>query len=76
MRRIFVLVALCLTGCNGVVGPFSHRKPERVDDPLLATSEQQRRGRDRLALPVESRAVGPRSGVEGVPGVANSNDHQ
>jgi hypothetical protein len=56
-----------VAGCNNVTGPFAHRKPERVDDPLLSTNEQQRRGRDRLALPVESSAVGPMSGIEGTP---------
>jgi hypothetical protein len=67
MCRFFLLVVLLCAGCNTVNGPFAHRRPERVDDPLLSTGEQQRRGRDRLALPVESSAVGPMSGIEGVP---------
>jgi hypothetical protein len=68
MRRMILLGCLLLAGCRGVVGPFEHRRPERVDDPRLSTSEQQRRGRDRMALPVESPAVGPLSGIEGLPG--------
>ncbi len=75
MYRLFFLVALVVAGCNNTVGPFAHRKPERVDDPLLTTAEQQRRGRDRLALPVESRAVGPLSGVEGTPALKSADSN-
>lgn len=64
MRRFFLLVAVLAAGCHNVIGPFEHRKPERVDDPLLSTGEQQREGRARLALPVESPTVVPPSGVE------------
>jgi hypothetical protein len=64
MCRFVLLVALLAAGCNNIVGPFEHRKPERVDDPLLSIPEQEREGRARLPLPVESRAVGPDSGVE------------
>jgi hypothetical protein len=64
MRRFFQVCILFLAGCQSVVGPFEHRKPERVDDPLLSTTEQQRRGRDRLALPEETATVAPRTGVQ------------
>ena len=63
MRRLFLIGALCLAGCHNLVGPFQHRQPERVDDPNLPISEQERRARDRLALPDESVSVGPHSGV-------------
>jgi hypothetical protein len=46
-----------------VVGPFEHRDPQRVDDPLLSIGEQERRGRDRLALPEQSVTVAPRTDV-------------
>ncbi len=60
----WVLVGLlCLTGCQNVVGPFQCRRPERVDSPCLTIEEQQRRGRDRLALPEESPSVAPPSGL-------------
>jgi hypothetical protein len=59
MHRLLVLGVLFLAGCRNVNGPFEPRKPERVDDPLLSISEQQRRGRDRLALPEESARVAP-----------------
>ena len=62
MRRLYLVGFLFLAGCQNVVGPFEHRKPERVDDPLLSISEQQRRGRDRLALP-DDTGLAPRTGV-------------
>jgi hypothetical protein len=64
MHRIIALGLLFLAGCESIIGPFQHRKPERVDDPLLTISEQQNRGRDRLALPDNSSTVAPRTGVE------------
>jgi hypothetical protein len=67
MRRSVLLLALLMAGCHNVIGPFEHRAPERVDDPRLSIREQEREGRARLALPEESRAVGPNSGVE-IPG--------
>jgi hypothetical protein len=67
MRRFVLLAALLTTGCATMVTPFEHRRPERVDDPRLSIGEQEREGRARLALPQESRAVGPNSGVE-IPG--------
>lgn len=63
MHRYILLGVLLLAGCQNLVGPFASRKPERVDDPLLTISEQQRRGRDRLALPDESANVAPRTGT-------------
>jgi hypothetical protein len=51
MRRLYLVGFLLLAGCQNVVGPFEHRKPE-----------QQRRGRDRLALP-DDTGVAPRTGV-------------
>jgi hypothetical protein len=59
MRRLFMLGCLLLQGCQSVSGPFAPRTPQRVDDPLLSISEQERRGRDRLALPVESKNIAP-----------------
>ena len=59
MHRYFLVGALLLAGCQNTVGPFQRRPPERVDDPSLPISEQQRRGRDRLALPVDSPGLMP-----------------
>lgn len=79
MRRIvlagYLLVPLSLapglTGCQNVRGPFQPRPPVRVDDPRLPIAEQERLGRDRLALPDESTAIGPRSGAA-YPGIPES----
>jgi hypothetical protein len=56
MRRAFVMIVSggVMIGCQGVEGPFARRPAalqSRVDDPRLPISEQERRGRDRLALP-------------------------
>jgi hypothetical protein len=59
MYRICLLAVLALAGCQNLVGPFAHRDPQRVDDPLLPISEQRQRGRDRLSLPEESPKVVP-----------------
>jgi hypothetical protein len=60
MRKIIIAGLLCLTGCQNLVGPFGYRSPTRVDDPRLPIEEQQKRARDRLALPDETGQVGPR----------------
>jgi hypothetical protein len=62
MRTLYLVGFLFLFGCQGTVGPFDSRKPERVDDPLLSIGEQQRRGRDRLALPDDTGVV-PSTGL-------------
>lgn len=64
MRRTLLLGVLFLAGCQNIVGPFQPRSPERIDDPLLTINEQRMRGRDRLALPDDSPAVGPTTGLE------------
>jgi len=63
MRRLVIAVVLLtlLAGCQNVVGPFQARAPLRVDDPAVTLYEQQRRSRERLALPDDSEGVGPRS---------------
>ncbi len=63
MRHIWLVWVLCLVGCQNVIGPLEYRKPVRVDDPRLPIWEQQRLGRDRLSLPDDSPAVGPKSGL-------------
>ena len=73
MYRLIVAGALLLAGCQNVIGPFQHRTPQRADDPLLPTYEQERRGRDRLPLPDKSRNVAPPSGVQ-LPGFTGGND--
>jgi hypothetical protein len=59
MRWFIGIGLLLLAGCQNVIGPFQHRDPRRVDDPLLTISEQERLGRDRYALPERSVTVAP-----------------
>jgi hypothetical protein len=64
MRRLAVVVLLVLAGCCNLRGPFAHRQPLRIDDPRIPISEQERRARDRLAMPDPSPNVAPRTGIE------------
>lgn len=64
MRHLILGIALALAGCQSVVGPFQSRAPQRVDDPLLPISEQQRRGRDRLAIPEDRNALAPKAYID------------
>jgi hypothetical protein len=64
MRYILTAgILLLVAGCQNVVGPFRAQTPMRVDDPGLTIAEQQRWGRDRLALPDESPWVLPPTGL-------------
>ena len=64
MRNILIAgILLVLAGCENVVGPFRSKEPIRVDDPGYTIAEQQRWGRDRLALPDESRWTVPPTGL-------------
>jgi hypothetical protein len=62
MRHILILGILCLAGCQSTIGPFAPRAPLRVDDPRDSITAQESKGRDRYALPDESRQAGPPSG--------------
>jgi hypothetical protein len=62
MRRLFLTaVLLGLLGCKTFTNPFENRPVQRVDDPVLPTSEQMRRGRDRLPLPDPTHTILPRT---------------
>jgi len=73
MRKLCLFASLLLAGCGNIIGPFQSREPARVDDPRLTIGEQERLGRSRLPLPIESDNVAPqtpsleRPGVWGVP---------
>jgi hypothetical protein len=55
MRKLAILGLLVLAGCQNTVGPFGYRPPMRADDPSLPVAEQERRVRDRYAIPDETR---------------------
>lgn len=59
--HIILLSVLFLAGCQNTIGPFKSRTPERVDDPLVSIKEQQRRGRDRLALWDDATGLSPKT---------------
>jgi hypothetical protein len=61
---MILAVALGLAGCQSIVGPFQSRPPKRVDDPLLPISEQQRNGRDRLAIVEDQNALAPKAYID------------
>lgn len=67
MRRWLILVVLTASGCCGVVGPLEPRLTTRVDDPCVTIGEQERRSRDRLALPEWNPAIVP-GGISVLPG--------
>jgi hypothetical protein len=65
MRRFFLCGLLVLAGCEGVVGPRQRScLPGNIDDPCLTPDEQKARMRDRLAVPLNSPAIGPRTYAE------------
>jgi hypothetical protein len=52
MRWILLSGVLLSAGCMNTVGPRERSTiPGRIDDPRLTIEEQQRKGRDRIALP-------------------------
>jgi hypothetical protein len=64
MRKLWLVGSLILmVGCQNIVGPFRPRSPQRIDDPSLSIQEQERRGRERLALPDQSPFAGPNAGL-------------
>jgi len=66
-RSLWLVLGILLfsAGCQGVSGPFAHKRdPVQVDDPHLTIAEQERLGRDRLAIPEMSSTVAPRTYTE------------
>lgn len=53
MRRLLLLsvAVVSVAGCHSILGP---RSPQHVDDPLVSTAEQERRGRQQLAIPEDA----------------------
>jgi hypothetical protein len=60
MQRIVLAGMLLMAGCQHVVGPFQSRT-QRIDDPAISIEEQQRRGRERLALPQDQDSLAPKT---------------
>jgi hypothetical protein len=65
MRWTLLVGLLLLAGCQGVVGPVRRTfLSDEVDDPRYTIDEQRQRARDRLGLPEDSSAVGPRTDAD------------
>lgn len=61
MRHLLYLGLILLVGCQNTVGPRERSAtPAKLDSKHLTISEQKQRGRDRLALPENSKALVPR----------------
>ena len=53
-----------LAGCKGFDGPRAGRDKPRVDAPQYTIEEQQRRGRDKYAIPEDDVRIGPRGFID------------
>lgn len=56
---LLVLVAVGGTGCRNIAGPFEARGKPKPDLPEYSIEEQQRRARDKFAVPEDDRRVAP-----------------
>ena len=66
MRRLMLCGLLVLAGCEGVIGPRQRAcLPGKIDEPWLSLDEQNARMRDRVAVPLNSPTIGPRTYSEG-----------
>jgi hypothetical protein len=64
MRNILIGgILLLLAGCQNVAGPSRAESAIRVDDRTLTIAEQQRFGRDQLAVPEDSSFILPPTGI-------------
>ena len=57
MRFCLLCCVLLTAGCQNVLGPFGYRSPQQVDDPNVPIEEQQRRGRERFAIPEDDAST-------------------
>ena len=60
---LFVLFAT-VTGCQCGCGGLAYSNSDRADDPRYSIEEQQRRGRERLALVEDSDGLTPKTYVD------------
>ena len=60
-------VAAAGAGCRNIAGPLEARKKPRPDQPGYSIEEQEKRGRDKYAIPEDNFRTGP-SGFNDRPG--------
>jgi hypothetical protein len=63
-RVVVVALLLAAAGCQSNRGGLLYRKPDRADDPMFSIEEQQRRGRDRLAVVEDTTNLVPKTYVD------------
>ena len=62
MTRTILLLSvglLCLSGCRNIAGPREARQKPKPDLPEYTIEEQERRARDKYAIPEDDRRIGP-----------------
>lgn len=61
MRRtlLILLAAAAGAGCRNIAGPLEARNKPRADAPGYTIEEQERRARDKYAIPEDDRRVAP-----------------
>jgi hypothetical protein len=66
MRRVVMsaLILLSCAACTRFAGPLAVRQMDRADAPGYTIEEQEKRGRARLAIPDDDRAVGPKTNID------------
>ena len=56
---VLFLAVVCLSGCRNIAGPREARQKPKPDLPEYAIEEQERRARDKFAIPEDDRRIGP-----------------
>lgn len=65
MKQVLLFVLFVMaTGCQSSCGGLAYRSSDRADDPRFSIEEQQRRGRERLALIEDSDGLTPKAYVD------------
>jgi hypothetical protein len=59
MVRLLLLVCATVAGCKNFDGPCAAWRKPRHDQPGLSIEEQERRARDKFAIPEDDFRVGP-----------------
>jgi hypothetical protein len=60
---LFALFAT-VAGCQSNAGGLAYRQPGRADDPRYSIEEQERRGRERLAVIEDRDSLAPKVYVD------------
>lgn len=66
MRRVVALVLFlgACVGCQRFAGPREVRQMDRPDRPGYTIDEQERRGRERLAITEDDIRIGPKGYID------------